>query len=103
MPVETCAVTNYPIEISGWDKDEDFFVERTNLEWTETRKVVRLHHSIPRGSLVFVRLIGESKECLSHPLAYETVDVKFQEQDHAYETLLTLMHPRTRSASEFAN
>jgi len=27
--------TAYPVEVSGWDEHEDFFVEKTELQWSE--------------------------------------------------------------------
>jgi hypothetical protein len=30
--------TAYPVEVSGWDEHEDFFVEKTELHWSEIRK-----------------------------------------------------------------
>jgi len=27
--------TSYSVEMSGWDNDEDFFVEKTDLHWSE--------------------------------------------------------------------
>jgi hypothetical protein len=103
MPAETRADTSYRIEISGWDLDENHFVEKTDLEWSESRKMVRLQHALRKGALVFVRLLGETKQASDYPLAYEIVEVKYQQQDRAYETFLAQIHPRTRSERESAN
>ena len=27
--------TSYSVEVSGWDNNEDFFVEKTELHWSE--------------------------------------------------------------------
>ena len=27
--------TAYPVEVSGWDEHEDFFVQKTELQWSE--------------------------------------------------------------------
>ncbi|MFZ0821548.1 MAG: hypothetical protein WAM91_15890 [Candidatus Acidiferrales bacterium] len=103
MLAETLAETSYRIEISGWDLDESFFVENTDLEWSESEKKVRLQHALRKGALVFVRLLGESKLASAYPLAYEVLDVKHQQQAGAYEILLAQMHPRTYSELEAAN
>ncbi len=103
MPAETCVGTRYRIEISGWDLDESFFVEKTDLEWSESEKKVQLQHGLRKGALVFVRLLGESKQASAHPVAYEIADVKYQPETRAYETLLTQIHPRTHTRPETSN
>jgi hypothetical protein len=103
MPAETCEEKSYRIEISGWDLDENHFVEKADLEWSESRKMVRLKHALRKGALVFIRLLGETKQASDYPLAYEIVEVKYQQQDQAYEALLAQVHPRTRSETESAN
>ena len=95
MSAETIAETTYPIEISGWDLNENFFVERADLEWSEGEKKVRLQHALRKGALVFIRLLGESKQANPYPLAYEIKDVTYQQPLQTYETLLTQMHPVT--------
>ena len=58
-PQTACAV-----EVSGWDHNEDFFVEKTELHWSEqSGKHILLLSPIVSGSLVFVRLI--------HPLSID--------------------------------
>ena len=59
MGVETLTATIYPIEISGWNVDGEFFVERTELRWNEKgekrvsiREAVRgSHQDLTTGSL----------------------------------------------------
>ncbi len=36
--------TAYPVEVSGWDHNEDFFVEKTELHWSEQSNFQRVHH-----------------------------------------------------------
>ncbi len=103
MPAETCQEAPYRIEISGWDMDENFFVGKTDLEWSKSEKKVRLQHAPRKGALVFVRLLGEAKQGSAYPVAYEIVDVAYQQQTRAYETLLAQMHPRTHVEAASAN
>jgi hypothetical protein len=100
MLAETIAETTYPIEISGWDMDENFFVERTALEWSESEKKVCLQHALRKGALVFVQLLGESKRASAYPLAYEIVDVKYQQLAGVYEALVAQKHPHGYSQQE---
>ncbi len=63
----------YRVEISGWDKDQTFFVEKSELEWSEdSGKQVTLSHAIPDGAVVFLRLVFCLSTERSHPMAYET-------------------------------
>src|SRR5580698_7777774 len=48
----------YRVEVSGWDKSQTFFVEKSELEWSEdSGKHVTLSSAVPDGSVVFLRLI----------------------------------------------
>lgn len=48
----------YPVEASGWDSDQSFFVEKAELEWNErTGKHVTLSRSLSPGSMIFLGLL----------------------------------------------
>ena len=66
-------VTNfYPVEVSGWDASEVFFVEKSELEWDEAAgKQVVLHRMLREGAHVFVRLMQSSSSERSYPVPYE--------------------------------
>ena len=66
-------VTNfYPVEVSGWDASESYFVEKSELEWEEDAgKQVILHRMLREGAHIFVRLIQSSSSERSHPVPYE--------------------------------
>jgi hypothetical protein len=67
-------ITNsYPVEISGWDSGQSFFVEKSELEWNEeTGKCVALHHSLQPGAMIFLRLLQPASPDRSLPVAYHT-------------------------------
>ena len=45
--------TAYPVEVSGWDEHEDFFVEKTELHWSEqSGKHILLLRPIVSGRIV---------------------------------------------------
>ncbi len=47
----------YRVEVSGWDAEERFFVEKSTLIWSEkTGKRVALQAVVQAGSVLFVRL-----------------------------------------------
>jgi hypothetical protein len=50
-----------------------FFVERSDLEWSEeSGKQVALSHAVPDGAVVFLRLVPYLSTQQSHPVPYET-------------------------------
>jgi hypothetical protein len=67
-------ITNtYRVEVSGWDSSRSFFVETSNLDWSEeTGKHVALYHALRQGAIIFVRLLQPIAPDRSHPVAYQT-------------------------------
>jgi hypothetical protein len=62
----------YRVEVSGWDKNQAFFVEKSDLEWTENSgKRVVLSHELPDRAVVFVRLLRMLSADRSHSVPYE--------------------------------
>src|SRR5579871_580967 len=63
----------YRVEVSGWDKSQTFFVERSELEWNEeSGKHVTLSSAVPDGSVVFLRLMQPLSADRSQSVPYET-------------------------------
>ena len=68
LDLETAA-TYYPVEVSGWDTEHNFFVEKTTLEWSETSgRTILVRRQLQQGALVFVRLAGPLQT--AYPLPY---------------------------------
>lgn len=66
------AANLYRVEVSGWDDNKAFFVENSELEWTEdSGKQVTLNHGLSNGAVIFLRLIQPISNDQSHPVAYE--------------------------------
>jgi hypothetical protein len=62
----------YRVEVSGWDNNKTFFVENSELEWTEdSGKQVTLNHGLSNGAVIFLRLLQPISNDRSHPVAYE--------------------------------
>ncbi|MGB6431871.1 MAG: hypothetical protein WBF06_14905 [Candidatus Acidiferrales bacterium] len=58
MPSEA-TMAKYSVEVSGWDVDAQFFVERTELFWNgDGDKFVSLRSAVRDGSLLSVRPIS---------------------------------------------
>lgn len=63
----------YSVEVSGWDNSHAFFVERSELQWSEeTGKLLTLSHRLPPGAMIFVRLLQPTDGERAFPVAYET-------------------------------
>lgn len=61
----------YPVEASGWDSTQSFFVEKSELEWNEvTGKYLTLSRSLCPGSMIFLRLLQPMSLDRSLPVAY---------------------------------
>jgi hypothetical protein len=70
--VQRPITTIYPVEASGWDSAQSFFVERSELEWNEqTGKCLTLSRFLCSGSMVFLRLLQTSTSDRSLPVAYQ--------------------------------
>ena len=69
--------TAYPVEVSGWDDRNEFFVEKTELHWVQgSGKHLELVHPIVSGTLLFLRLIDPKGIERVHPVPFraETSD-----------------------------
>jgi len=62
----------YQVEVSGWDENEMFFVEKSDLAWDEfVGKHVSLEHMLPDGAIIFVRLLLPTALRQDSPVAYQ--------------------------------
>jgi len=60
------------VEVSGWDEDEIFFVERSELGWDEyAGKHVTLSRMLSEGSIIFVRPIQPTALHRANAIPYE--------------------------------
>jgi hypothetical protein len=71
--LETQSVTQTgTVEVSGWDEDEVFFVERSELAWDDyAGKHVTLTRMLSEGSIIFVRPIQPMAMHRANPIPYE--------------------------------
>jgi hypothetical protein len=97
---------NYRIEVSGWGLNDVFFVETTNLHWTEGGdKKLRLHHALPEGAVAFVRLVSPEPSYTSVPVAYRVEGVQPMNSLGLCEMRLSELRPRftARARRELAS
>ena len=62
----------YRVEVSGWDDNKAFFVENSELEWSDdSGKQVTLKRGLNNGTVVFLRLLQPISNDRPRPVAYE--------------------------------
>jgi len=87
------------IEISGWGADNSFFVERTELLWAgDGEKHVQLPRCLPKGAMVFIRLLASEPTNGSVPVAYKVQGAAPMDADGHCHIRLQQMHPRSRES-----
>jgi hypothetical protein len=90
----------YRVEVSGWDMDKMFFVEKAEIAWDEeTGKRVKLRRPLRKGSVVFVRLLQTSSIERAYPTAYE-VDPLQAEQNGYCEYKLRQVQRRSKATGK---
>ncbi|HLW82540.1 MAG TPA: hypothetical protein VKS20_10930 [Candidatus Acidoferrales bacterium] len=91
------------VEISGWDTDENFFVERAAIQNApQGRQRVVLRVQLRVGSLVFLRLSEDFSLDRSVPIAYQVVKLAANTIRRQHEVELIQLHPREKHAGEKA-
>ncbi len=84
----------YRVEISGWDLNEQFFVERAALEWSiGEQKTVLIHRRARQGALLFIRLLENSAPSRTFPVAYRVREIREREDGSGYELILSQVWP----------
>jgi hypothetical protein len=62
----------YFVEVSGWDQNKAFFVENSELEWTEeSGKQITLNRGLSEDAVIFLRLLQQIGNDRAHPVAYQ--------------------------------
>jgi hypothetical protein len=88
--------SGYSVEVSGWDEQDDFFVERTVLDLGLCdEKEVRLRYPVREGSVVFVRSLQPVDESDRCPVACRVAHVSNEGTGGKALIQLEQMRPRT--------
>jgi hypothetical protein len=86
--------SSYRVEVSGWDEKENFFVEKTILDWTEaTGKRISLRARLAAHAVVFVRLAQHLGSSNSLPIPYRAVDIR-PSRDGCTTVVVEQLQPR---------
>lgn len=97
LTAQHLVVDTYRVEVSGWDSSQSFFVEKSELEWSEdSGKQVTLSRQPRPGTMIFVRLVQPTAPGRSSPVAYKAEHIgSLRENQHQFR--LTQVVPRTNS------
>lgn len=72
QPAVNQAANVYRVEVSGWDDNKAFFVENSELEWTDQDgKQVTLHRGLNDRAVIFLRLLQPISADRSRPVPYQ--------------------------------
>ena len=82
------------VEVSGWDEDEIFFVERAELGRDEfAEKHVTLSRMLSKGSIIFLRPIQPAATNHANLIPYEAEFVGYRSDGH-HQFRLNGVQPR---------
>ncbi len=88
MSEPSSATASYRVEVSGWDAQDAFFVEKTTLEWDAAGgKRLLLRSQVAIGAVVFVRLLDPTGR-QAIPVAYHVLGVGRPDGRGSYEILI---------------
>jgi len=96
-------IAMYRVEVSGWDLNEQFFVERTALEWGQgAHRTVLIRQRVRQGALVFIRLLERATEARNFPVAYRARQIVERENGALFEMALSQVWPAADSPDSLA-
>jgi hypothetical protein len=86
---------NFPVEVSGWDTSEKFFVESTTIQWgPDEKKEVSLRGAVREGCVIFVRLLTPTEGTDNFPIACQVVKVMEKDGDGRRLVHVVQLRPR---------
>ncbi|MGH9682938.1 MAG: hypothetical protein ACRD4S_04925 [Candidatus Acidiferrales bacterium] len=87
---------SYRVEVSGWDQAQEFFVEKTMLDWREQDiKEISLRCTLREGSVVFVQLVQSLAKEVGFPVAYQAVNIGPRNDNGEMRARIEQLRPRT--------
>lgn len=105
MPAaETLVSTDgFWVEVSGWDENQVFFVEKSDLDWDNfAGRHISLQHMLPDGAMVFLRVLQPTDLRQSPPTAYKVEFIGCDPEGH-HQFRLKPVHPRYGHESTTVN
>ena len=104
LAAETLLRTDgFRVEVSGWDENKIFFVEKSDLAWDDfAGKHVSLQHMLPDGAMVFLRMLQPPALRETPPVAYQVEFIGCDPEGH-HQFRLKPVHPRYSRESKPIN
>lgn len=94
-------LSDYRVEVSGWDVGESFFVEKVTLEVGQPgERVIYLRHPLRPGQTVFLRLLDTRAGYPTFPVAYRVMQVTSAEGPEPSRVVLQKLERRRSASSE---
>ena len=95
MDLQARSSNRYPVEVSGWDASESFFVEKAMLDWAgDETKEVRLRRTLREGCIIFLRMLHPADGASRFPIPCRAVKVASRGQHAGSVIRLVQLHPR---------
>jgi hypothetical protein len=97
LTTERDITDSYPVEASGWDSTQSFFVEKSEIEWNEVSgKHVTLTRSLCPGAMIFLRLLQPTSQDRALPVAYHAQPIGVTPEGQK-QFRLNQIHPKCGS------
>lgn len=88
------ATDSFRVEVSGWDQDEIYFVEKSTLDWDEfAGKHISLKHMLPDGVIIFIRMLQPTALRQAPPVPYQ-VEFIGCDAEGMHQFRLNVVQPR---------
>jgi len=98
MEVLAQAIKCYRVEVSGWDARDNFFVEKTTLEWGHGAEIaIRLRSALREGCMLFVRLLSSVSSENHCPITYLAARIEESESTGLKRVGLVPLRPNISS------
>ena len=95
MELQTGRSHQYPVEVSGWDASESFFVEKAMLDWAgDETKEIRLRSALREGCIVFLRMLHPADGSSKFSIPCRAVKVVNKGKSGGSVVRLVQLHPR---------
>ncbi len=94
LPEALTQCDSYRVEVSGWDENEAFFVEKSDLGWDEfAGKHISLQRMLPDGAMVFIRTLHPEGRAQAAPIVYKVEFIGCDPDGH-HQFRLNEVQPR---------
>ncbi len=95
MNFQTNAMNGSRVEVSGWDANEDFFVEKTYFDSEgEGKKEITLRNLLREGCVLFLRVLDPLATGNNFPVPYQAVNIMGRDADGRVRVGLERLRPR---------